>query len=77
MKTKKYIEVIERDRKGVIVGKFAFWGKMTVRMGKTEISINAPGYHDDDNLAVAVAHCTNERALTEKEIEELKKGKND
>lgn len=44
---KQYIEVIERDEKGNIVGSFAFWGKMTIDAGNgCFISINAPGYHE-------------------------------
>lgn len=69
----QYIEVIEKDSKGTVLGKFAFWGKMTIRLGKTTVSINAPGYHEDDNLAVAVDVLDGERAISDSDIEKIRK----
>ena len=71
-KNKQYIEVIEKNQKGAVIGKFAFWGKMTVRIGKTIISINAPGHHEDEDLAVAVDVLEWEQAISDSDIKKMR-----
>lgn len=52
------IEVIERDDEGHELGRFNFWGRVTIKIDGTLISINAPGYHDPthDELRFAPEH---------------------